>query len=529
MDAKGGVAHHAADKLCVDATKTFADFARACELFADAHNRRAAAAAAAAASPSPPPSSSRRRRPLRHVAVARYPAPHASRKLTAKQLRSCLAALDARRLGRAAQPPPHGGAAAFLPAPYCIQAHVPAAGDARYVTSFMWADTAVMCDTTVMSHAAMYEPLPRRAPPTTAGGEGGYYDYYEEEDEDEEEDDDDDDVDAYETPPSSSSSAELELTLRQQTLRLVSHVSTAHASQLLGLVLEYVIDARTEQLYLNAVLATCWPEPWSRHRKTNKSGGGMGVVGGGGGGGGGWGRGGGNATMGDASLPRLTAGGQHTVTGGALTRPNTSSSLTASPSRGGFLPSSPSRESSLSPSGVGVGVGARPTTSGLDGRYGVNSAAASVLSPRYSERGVWSKSHGPLTPAEEAMSRAAATVVRTGRAPTSYTCSASSGYAGHGGGGGGGVGGKLMVNSNAVGRGGTNTARASAVAAQTAPGPMVAQLTRRLEEVREALQEQTLRATEATLDAFKARVQSSTRIFHYVFFFYSLALPQEAL
>ena len=33
MDAKGGVAHHAADKLCVDATKTFADFARACELF----------------------------------------------------------------------------------------------------------------------------------------------------------------------------------------------------------------------------------------------------------------------------------------------------------------------------------------------------------------------------------------------------------------------------------------------------------------------------------------------------------------
>ena len=105
------------------------------------------------------------------------------------------------------------------------------------------------------------------------------------------------------------------------------------------------------------------------------------------------------------------------------------------------------------------------------------------------------------------MSRAAATVVRTGRVPASYTCSASSGNAGHGGGGGGGgVGGKLMGHSNAIGRGGTITARASAVAAQTAPGPMVAQLTRRLEEVREALQEQTLRATEATLDAFKARV-----------------------
>jgi hypothetical protein len=33
--------------------------------------------------------------------------------------------------------------------------------------------------------------------------------------------------------------------MRQQTLRMVSHVSHAHASQLLGLVVEYVVDART--------------------------------------------------------------------------------------------------------------------------------------------------------------------------------------------------------------------------------------------------------------------------------------------
>ena len=248
MDAKGGVAHHGADKLCADATKTFADFARACELFADLHNRQRRAAAGAGHANASPPSP-----PLRHVAVARYPAPHASRKLTAKQLRACLAALDARRLGRAMQPPPHPGAE-FLPPPYCIQAHIPARRDGRYVTSFMWADTAVVCDTTSMSHAAMYEPLPSTPPDdedapeveedglyggssrgsglgiTSGGGGGGL----------------------------GNTSTELELTLRQQTLRVVSHVATAHASQLLGLVLEYVVDARTDQPYLNAVLATCW-------------------------------------------------------------------------------------------------------------------------------------------------------------------------------------------------------------------------------------------------------------------------------
>ena len=498
-DGKGGVAHHGADKLGADPAKTFGDFARACELFADRERRgcsgqgRSSSKSSTRGADADAPKGRQMggNRPI--VAVARFPAPHPSRLLTAIELRRLVEGLDARRRGMVDLPPMYPPGFEFLPPPYCVQAHVPPVHGARHVTTFSWADTAVVCETTTMSHAAMYAAFPDAdvdaadgADETTTNGGGptfpsatlarpGWV--------------------GGEGPSSGPASSEADLTLRTQTLRVVNHVATAHAAQLLGAVLEYVIDAVAGEPYLVAVLATCWPEPWTRHRATHRDGGGFGSPGVGPGG-----------THSYPALPQLASPNrpitQHSrarVDDGLTTRsprrPGTSAAAVREPTStvGG----------SLSAEGSGASLYS------TDSKYGVNSVAAAVLAPRYSERGVWSRSHGPLTPAEEAMSRAAATVVRAGRSTTTYS-STSLGYTARGRHVAGSRRGGEPTDGRGLGsdgggdakwRGGSNTARASAAARQT---PMVAQLTRRLEEVREALQEQTLHTTEATLTALRA-------------------------
>ena len=159
--------------------------------------------------------------------------------------------------------------------------------------------------------------------------------------------------------------------MRQQTLRMVSHVSHAHASQLLGLVVEYVVDARTGEPWLNAVLSTCWPESWSRRRRTNKHGGGMGAAVAGG-------------------LESMSSSGSIGL-GGSLP----SLSAVGSPGRGSPV-SRPGTTAGAGPGPAPLSPPQRPNTSsatdrthrnfGSDRQYGLNSTAAAVLAPRYSER-----------------------------------------------------------------------------------------------------------------------------------------------
>eukprot|EP00854_Cymbomonas_tetramitiformis_P010840 gene10840-12824_t len=164
------------------------------------------------------------------VAIARYRA--TSNLLTADDLAHVLRNLTAFGIGSS-------NAVETLQIPWCLQAYVPPADDRRYVTSYMWTDTNVVCETFQSEYSRAYplleEPLGHFKPPSAQ------------------------DSVLYDVGASFQVSPQIGLQVRQSVLATVNFVRSAHSTQLMGIVLEHVLDA-SHQLYFNACFAVCWPE-----------------------------------------------------------------------------------------------------------------------------------------------------------------------------------------------------------------------------------------------------------------------------
>ncbi|KAK3245737.1 hypothetical protein CYMTET_44712 [Cymbomonas tetramitiformis] len=331
------------------------------------------------------------------VAIARYRA--TSNLLTADDLAHVLRNLTAFGIGSS-------NAVETLQIPWCLQAYVPPADDRRYVTSYMWTDTNVVCETFQSEYSRAYplleEPLGHFKPPSAQ------------------------DSVLYDVGASFQVSPQIGLQVRQSVLATVNFVRSAHSTQLMGIVLEHVLDA-SHQLYFNACFAVCWPEekrpvhsdsmrrlfctlpdipsssnpsqqPSTASVDTRPS----------------------THHLGTPKTPRVPAfrdlnSASNGVDGASSSEAFHHGSSTA---RGAHDSMPPSVENSQ------AFIGSESSRSShfsphKGKRFGLDSTLAAMLSPRYSEASMWGSKTGPGP--HDAMNRGAAALVNTGRPPPTFT------------------------------------------------------------------------------------------------------------
>eukprot|EP00873_Tetraselmis_striata_P036352 jgi/Tetstr1/456616/TSEL_043319.t1 len=444
------------------------------------------------------------------VAVARYV--NASYTLTAPLLDELLQSITGCRegiLGEAEEAPVEldvgsmsvwdYAAGSFLGGiPYALQGYVAPRSQTRYVTSFQWSDVALVCESYASSYGDNFQPLQRVLNQDRPSGPGAL---------------------------KVGSAGQLcggqqSDRLRQMTLAIVNFVNRIHRCQLLGMVAEVIESDEGVQL-LTGILGCCWPDQWARRRvlhpdgalsaasppavKPRPSGGRASLnVANDGGGLPGLNVPGGKRSTGSLDMPpdsESSPVGERSQTGQGLAAfkvrdgseldrpssywtapptPRNSSMHVSTGRQSGNLnyfytassrgASEPNRAKASHMPPLDVPEVAKPGGPRSKG-FGLHSDVAMILSPRYTTAGIWSPNSGAASSrAHAALAASGAAMARSGNAPPSY--------------------GLRQTNDQSPTAGSRKDPQGADISVR---------LTRRVEELRQALQEQAQQAATARI------------------------------
>mmetsp|Transcript_28261 Transcript_28261/g.34311 ORF Transcript_28261/g.34311 Transcript_28261/m.34311 type:complete len:960 (-) Transcript_28261:678-3557(-) len=362
--------------------------------------------------------------------------------------------------------------------PWCLQSYVPPKGNLRYISTYMWADSHIACENYQADFSPAYPTV--QAPPTPAT------------------------LLQRMGPPDIGVATEvptvLNLSLRKTALAAINFIHTAHSMQLLGLVVEFIMD-QNKNLILTSTMAICWPDKQVRYRDVHPEGRLFCTI---------------PMPVSASTNPSTAQSGKAPSTAPLIPsdtppRPSTPppldgmgastkslNSLHLDLKSAGLMKQGGSAHTSLKPdqslrslgggeksvrmdassefgtlpysekSGLSALTDRSDTTKSMRrARYGLESGLSAMITPRYSDRyaagSVWSSHIN--NPAQEVLNRSAAALVNTGKGPPTYAP-----Y--------------------------HHTRRCCQPA-------LVVDLTRRLEEVRLALQQQQQQSAEANYEALR--------------------------